>query len=320
MPPREVNAYVYQMKLNLPEEHKDLNAIFNINLIKNLVDNAITLGEGEDAAQYLLIVDKKDGNFLCGRFVRLSDLAPRKLNWNTKREREVALRKGENLENISHFIWNVKDRVMFGEYNYHAIRIFTSKLTEYLNELFRRRWGLEILAEVPPKYDEDALRRLASDLEKKHAKINRIDFRVVQENQRTLERHFRSNRRRRFRHWFGGSGRSISNVLTRGKKGYEHYLSISITSHWNEGVFDDGEVLKFAEWAKHDEDTKGMKVTAGENVYDIIKGDYLRFPIKCQTSRGNLSSNTFYTGAKAAYNKEIGAIISAMKWDQLSPS
>ena len=251
---KEVKVYVYQIKLDLPSKYK-LREIFSINKLDSITDNVVRLGE--DLKPHLLVVDESNEDFLHGRFMRLRRSTPRRLNCETKLEQALTLGESENLEEISHFVWNEKDQIMFGEYNFFAIRIWSPKLTAYLNTLFRTRFKEEIYAEVPVKLHKDTLELLNKD----ENEITKVDFRVVQEDIRKISK---------LQRW------DIFKVLRRTKKGVRHHLRMSISSYWNKGVIDKGEVINFAKQVAgaSDSNIKGLKVTAGENVYDLLKGSY----------------------------------------------
>jgi len=91
-------------------------------------------------SHYVIVLDELNeapSNFVCGRFIKLREsVLPLIINTRTAIERSIKLEGNESVEEVSHFVWNVSDCVLFGEYNHYGARYFTYRLEEYLNTAF----------------------------------------------------------------------------------------------------------------------------------------------------------------------------------------
>jgi len=126
-----VRIFPYQYRLSGTKNSvSNLQSIFNI---KNIASNVIQYSQN---ISHLLAVEKTKGNFMFGKFMKLRRDAPYIISRIDGTERPIDLDKDEDIEETSHFIWNVKERIIFAEYNHFAIRGFSTPLKLYLDNRF----------------------------------------------------------------------------------------------------------------------------------------------------------------------------------------
>lgn len=149
VPTKEVRVYVYKCSITGTENSvKNLGEIFNI---KNITTNLIP-GYGD--VSLLFIVDRVENSFLLGKFIKLRKDSPSVRNIVNGDSHKISLLASEDIEEISHLVWNVRDNYIFSEYNFNAIRYLSSPLVFYLNERFKVTGN-----KVTPKEDIDTYKR-----------------------------------------------------------------------------------------------------------------------------------------------------------------
>src|SRR3989344_5224034 len=130
---KEIKVFVYGFKI--PNNYYVKGALKNQFSKSNILKNIVVYGEDS----LLLIIDEedetKDATFLLGRFLILRKDVPSILNSQTQDEREITLDNNESIKEESHFLISLKEKLLFGEYNYHSVRHFSYPLIFYFKKL-----------------------------------------------------------------------------------------------------------------------------------------------------------------------------------------
>ena len=154
MPTKELNVFVYTSKI--PQGNSTAQYLKTRFNKSQIIQNIIPYGNDS----LLLIVDKISNNLTFARFLKLRDDAPGIINKMTRRERNMRLKTGDLIKEESHFLWNPVEGLIFGEYNYHAIRHFSFPLTDYLKQILSSN---DI--EIRPVADPTTFNRMKNDTE-----------------------------------------------------------------------------------------------------------------------------------------------------------
>lgn len=132
---KKIRLYAYQVT-HFKQEISEVKQIFSK---KNIEQNIKSISE----SPYILVTDELEeapSNFVYGRFIKLREFAlPLIINTKTADERDIDLLPRESVEEVSHFVWNLSDCILFGEYNHYGTRYFTYKLEPYLNTIFSQK-------------------------------------------------------------------------------------------------------------------------------------------------------------------------------------
>lgn len=123
---KPVKFYAYHILAN--GQINDWNSF----IFKNIY--MIATGKEEDDHSFAMLIDKVNGDLVYGRFVKLAKDLPDIADMKQKEE-NVELDPDKVIEYASHFIWDVKEEFLLGEYNNYCIRYFnTSRISDYFKE------------------------------------------------------------------------------------------------------------------------------------------------------------------------------------------
>jgi hypothetical protein len=284
-----VKVYPYQVTVkNTDVDFSKFTEVFQRDSVN---DNIVPLYE--DETPFLLIIDGIKGNFLRGKFMHLRKDAPPILNLETHKDEPFHLEDFECLEEISHFIWNLKDHVLFAESNYYAIRYFTTQFEDYLNGIYEKRFGEGDIAEfqlIPDcntvkRFTEDPSPRIGFKIGVASARINIID-----EQQKLSLTQF---------------GRTLV-------EDNDFYLTYSISAGRGKKKkprFLQKKVDEQVKTRLSDESTKLLKVQTENAIYDLLKNDKIIYTMECEVE-GNMIEDAaaFYDKAIIRYGKEISIL------------
>ncbi|MDD1777477.1 MAG: hypothetical protein LUQ65_04855 [Candidatus Helarchaeota archaeon] len=261
----------------------DVNTLKHIFAIKNVKANIVTFS---DDYPLLLIIDQSENDFVFGRFIRLRKTSPPILDLDTATEREIELKISENLAEMSHFVWNVKDKVMFAEYNFHAIRNFGGPLTNYLNHKFNTTKN-----KVTPMEDFDTYAKFKRD--GKPIKTFRLG--ITQDKLKAFEK--RCN---------------ISPLITLLKFSADKagiYEIIVRKDRSKDVQFNKGQVIEAVEHLKSGDIISSLKVESQDAIYDLLNNNLLHFFVKLETEGKMISDRTqFYDMVKGLYVDNIDSV------------
>jgi len=168
------NIRVFPYTFKFPETYQDINTI------KRIFDRSKT---SQNVVEYrndwlLLIIDSQNNTSLFGRFLKLRGDIPSIINKITQEERDIELDSDENIKEESHFMINFQDRLLFGEYNYHAIRHFSFPLMFYLNKIFNSSD-----VDIRPITDPDTFNNMLTD-----RRLKEMEISIAQESLTSSER------------------------------------------------------------------------------------------------------------------------------------
>ena len=128
--------YLYRVKFNEKLRLPNLQSKFSIKNKENILEIQLT---EEEKKKHLLIIAKKEGEYLYGLFYRLKeDIEMSILDEITG---EISVEKLENNKawaEKSRFIFDTNNSLLLGEYNDSGIRFFQNPLGEYLRLAFNR--------------------------------------------------------------------------------------------------------------------------------------------------------------------------------------
>jgi hypothetical protein len=124
---KPVKFYAYHILVN--GQIKDWNRF----VFDNIHD--IATSKEEDDHSFAMLIDKVDRDLIYGRFVKLAKDLPDIADMKQRKE-NVELDPDKVIEYASHFIWDVKEEFLLGEYNNYCIKFFnTSRISEYFKEI-----------------------------------------------------------------------------------------------------------------------------------------------------------------------------------------
>ena len=277
MAKEKIPIYIYETKLKKGVKIEELKRKFNrAKMIQN------SLKYRNDAL--LLIIEKIDQGFLFGRFLILRKDVPNILNGKTKQERDIILKKDEYVKEDSNFIWNFKDKYLFGEYNYHALRHFSFPMTYYLNKVFgSKEWDIKPIPN--PKTFEKL---------KKDKKLKSFEFSVPQERLSHKEQ----------------KGIPIIKGLLGLSNNNENTFKITISrGRKKENQFNSKKIIDLMEnLLQRKDDFFSLQVISENAKYDLLHGNLIYYQIKVNKIKGRTSMNDFFIQCKKLYDKEISIL------------
>ena len=282
---KEVKIYPYHYILNgIENESQKIYERFKIeNADKNLLEYI-------KDTYLVLFVDDVDGDFVFGRFFKLRSDSPSIFNRKSHEEKDIDLLDEENIKEESHFIMNTKDSIILAEYNFSAIRMFSSPMTTYLEELLRMK-GSQVL----PIEDLNAFANL-----KEEGDILSVFFRITQNSSKSLEEDF---------NFF-----ALKSLLNLSEDEDTIYEIIIKKSRKKDGKLDKDKIVDMVDnLLKKKAPIKDMRLETQDLVYDLIKGNLLFYRIDIETDGRNLKSQDFFNKAISLYHRHINKIRTMIK-------
>jgi len=276
MPTKKIKVFVYTF--DVPPGYYPrgiLKRQFSVNNIGNNIESY-----GEDAL--LLIIDNELDRFLYGRFLVLRKDVPSILNKQTKQEREITLSNDENIKEESHFIINLDDKFLFGEYNYHSIRHFSHPLMYYLK---KKLSGSPI--DIRPNPNPKTFNLLRRD-----KKFKSFEFSIGQERLSHREQ----------------SGIPLLGSLIGLSSNNENSIKIIITrGRKRENEMDSETILEKLEGLKNSkgEDLYTLKVETEKSKYDLLNGNLIHFELSVNQRNKRTNRADFYRKIKPLYDRNI---------------
>ncbi len=270
---RDIAVYIYQV-LRLPEQWNNITGLFNrFNLESDIQQNIVNYGDDS----LLLIIDSNSNGLLNCRLLKLRrSLIPNILNSRTKLERDILLRDNDFIKEESHFIWNVIDALIFGQYNYNAIRHFSLPLMHYLSTVLD-----DDDVDIRPARDEDTFRRMRED----NRPFKKIEYSVSQESLTTTETE---------------RGIPIIRSLLGLKDDNNAIIKITISAGRGRGkVLNNQQISRVSETLiGRSEDLYSLKVYSDNSKYDLLNENLLRYAIRVNEVGGRIESSDFYSKAR----------------------
>jgi hypothetical protein len=247
----------------------------------NLNDNIIAFVEDNPL---LLIIDKAENDFIFGRFMLLTKDALDKLNTKERKFIPIDIAIDEFVVHTSHFIWNVKDNIIFGEFNFHGIRHFINPFKNYLDKKFSCNTTIMEMIE-----DLDTLSRFKKD---KNG-YTKFTVRTAQKNLSKIE----------------SDQKSFLNSMFKISPEENANITITIGRDRRNAFFNSDEVIKFAENLKKKEPLRRLEVETANAVYDLLNNNMFRYKLSVEkTSKNRINKDDFYNQLKGLYADKIGEI------------
>jgi hypothetical protein len=276
MATKKIKIFVYGFRVPNSYYNEDVlkKKFGKVNLLKNIVPY------GEDSL--LFIVDEGDDDFLFGRCLVLRKDVPSILNKQTQGEREITLSNDENVKEESHFLICLKDKLLFGEYNYHAVRHFSYPLMYYFKKTLT---GTPI--DVRPNPNPETMNLLKTD-----NKIKEFEFSIGQERLSHKEQ----------------KGIPLIGSLLGLSTNDESCIKIIVTSgRKKENELDSDKIIEKLEILKtsKSEDLCSLKARTEESKYDLLNGNLINFKLSVEQRNKRTSRADFYRKIKPLYNQKI---------------
>lgn len=274
-PTKEVKIYPYQCKL---EKTLSTSNFWEDKFHRDEVAQNIV--EYNPDTFLVIVVDEISNNFVFGRFLKLRSDTVGIINRRDGSERKIELLDEENIREQSHFIVNTEDGLIFAEYNFQAIRHFSTPLSYYLNKLFDTKNN-----EVQPLPDSTTFTKLKGEEE-----LNVFKLRVAQENLDYLEKKFNLS-----------TARVLLDIAQDKETTFEIVIKKSRKkgSHLNKDkVLELSEKLKTANVEK-------LAVESEDIFYDLINNNLISFRIIVKTNGRLIDSDDFYFKARNLYDRQI---------------
>lgn len=266
----------------------------SVDNIKNLFsrENAIegrNIKKYYDDAYLVMIIEDAENNFLFGRFLKLRDAVPSVFNRSKGTERTIDILSEENIKEQSHFIWNVNDKIIFAEYNYQAIRHFTSPLKFYFDKMFDVNDNI-----ITPIIDKDTFEKLKTE-----SIIKSLKLKVTKDNVNKLEEKF---------------GIKLRTLVDLARDNRTIFEIIVKKSRVRESSLEKNKVIEISENLKQTPaDLETLQVQTKDTVYDLINNNLLYYFTNLEYSRSILDANEFYRKAKDIYIEKIDNIKAAIE-------
>jgi len=271
----KVRLFPYQYRLSGTENTiPNLISVFDV---KNVLNNVITYYAH---FSLLLIIDKAEGDFLFGRFLKLRKDAPLILDRMSGKEREIFLTKYEDIEEVSHFVCNVKDSLILAEYNFNAIRCFPTPLKAYLDKKFNVKDNIVI-----PVEDINTFKKF-KDTRKG---IKTFSLALAQNKIKELESVLNLSPIRTFFD-LSQNNKTQYEITIRKSRGKEQFL-------------DKNKVVMAIEHLKDKQETlESLEIETEDVVYDLIKNNVLAYYIILEKTERTIDKEEFYKKVKEIYS------------------
>lgn len=274
---KEVKIYPYHYILDGLDN--DSQKIYEKFKIENAENNLI---EYIKDTYLVLVVDDTDGDFVFGRFFKLRSDSPSIFNRKSHEEKPIELLADENIKEESHFIMNTKDSIIFAEYNFSAIRMFSSPMTTYLEEILKTK-GSKVL----PIEDLNNFENL-----KKEEDILSVFFRITQNSSKSLEETYNLF-----------ALKSLLNLSTDTDTIYE--VSIKKARKKDSKLNKDEIIEMVGNLIDKKAPVEDIKLETADLVYDLTKGNFLFYRMDIETDGRNLKSSDFFNKAILLYKRQI---------------
>jgi len=281
---KKVVVYVYSYKLD-----SNFNSAQNFKPnfdIKKAKDNTVKYGD----CFLLLVVDRLVGNFIYARLLKLRKDSPDIIKLSNGSERSIDLLDDENIKETSHFIMNIKDNVIFGEYNHFSIRHFRYPLAYYFDEIF----DLED-SEVTPLRDNDTFKNMEKDKEFKS-----ISVRIAQSSLSKKEEEV---------------GIPVIGALKELSSSKESVIDISFSKgRKKDSELNKEKVTELAKTLKTNrEDLQVLKIESLNATYDILNNNLLFYTCEVGIYNRNVDKDSFYNEVEDVYKERIDYVRTCVK-------
>src|SRR3989338_11707109 len=283
---KEVKIYPY--KYHLEDGFNKAEIWIDKFAADNVQKNVYEYG---DEVYLVMVIDDISGNFLYGRFLKLRHDVPAILNTRSGTERKIELLDEENIMETSHFIMNVRDKIILAEYNFDAIRHFVSPLKKYLYETL----GTEI--EVEPIADTDTFQKLKGEEE-----IIKFKLQVAKEHIGVLEEQFSLPVFSVLKDLANDNETTFEILVKKGRRrtsrlSRDQVMILSEKLMKKKGIF------------------SKVEIETRDIIYDLVNNNLVSFRISVDKIERRLNSHDFYRQVKELYERQIENIKQMIRTD-----
>lgn len=272
----------------LSQKDLDLYSFSNVFSKQNIDKNIKQYGE-----DYLLIVtdESTDNNLFFGRFLKLKTDKPDILNIQDKTEHELDLEPNEEIKYDSHFILDLKNRLLFAEYNHSGIRHFPRPLEEYFNAIFSEKF------EVQPIPSKNTL-----ELINKDNKIKSISIKLAKAKLSFIENNIGIPILKSIYHFSDG----------------DLEIGITISKKGKKGIFKPGKLIDIIkDYSKKVENEKEdpldvLKVYSDEAVYDVLSGIFRAWRVTLEYEDKKELNSKIWGKLKTVYQDNLNEMLSQL--------
>ncbi len=286
-PSREVTVYPYTYEFDgLQNNVKEIMEKFSIdNVSKNI-------REYTQDTFLVLVADDESNDFIFGRFLKLKNDTPIILNRQDGSQKRIELLDDENIAEQSHFILNIKDKIIFGEYNFEAVRHFSKPMVYYLNKIFDVKDN-----KVIPIPDVDTFSKLQGEEE-----INLFRLRVSQQNMNFLEQKFSLPSWKVLMDLASDNETSFEIIVKKSRK-RDSFLNKDKTIEFSNNLKKENTPLEV------------LKIETEDIVYDLINNNLVSFRVNVKNDGRKIDTENFYFQIRKLYDKHIEKLKSSLKKD-----
>lgn len=279
-----INIYPYKILSKRDLNTYSFNSIFSKeNIEKNIKQY------GED---YLLIItDKLDKNLFFGRFLKLKTDKPDILNTKNKTEHELNLGPNEEIKYDSHFILDLKNSLIFAEYNQSGVRHFPRPLEEYFKLIFSEEF------EVQPIPTKNTL-----ELVNKDDKIKSITIKLAKTSLSFKENEIGIPILRSIEHFSEGDLEIEVIISKKGRKGKikPDELVKAIKKHLQKSENDKEDSLDI------------LKVYSAEAVYDVLNDIFRSWRITIEYENKEQLNSKIWEELERIYSNNLNEILTQL--------
>jgi hypothetical protein len=262
--------------------------------IGNLDTNWVELKLESGETPHLLIVDKEENGFILGRFIRLRKEAPPILDKQNKTEEDFELTLTRYLEEISHFIWQLNDGLMFCQYNQYGIRYFPTSLNPYFNKRWEGDFALRDDVILPIE-NRDTI----TDFKNDKSAVLKFKVRIAKKNV-VLEEKERNKGFPGLLNSIFGWG-TFYNLADGDQSSYEIVVR---KGRWKTGAVKKGKVVEATEHLKSGDTEVQISAETQDASYDLINGNLFNYKMTVETKEEEYETEKRLVVDKEAFFRE----------------
>jgi len=247
---------------------------------KNVKDNPIPYS---DTCSLIFIVDQYKNDFLYGKFVRFRRDIPNVLDMYTGEVTGLSMDKNKGIIEESHFLMNVKAGIIFAQYNFHALRMFSTPAKFYFDTLF----GTDDNS-FEPIDNIDTYNDF-----KKEQKLQKFELGITKANYRKLEKKFNLSALDVFGS-IADDEESMLVVEVRRSRKKDSSLNTKQIFELTDGLL-----------RTNKEDIRVLRAESKNEAYNLLKGNLLSYFIEVDFDNRTIYSQQIYNETKKLYDDKI---------------
>lgn len=271
------NIKVFPYRCQLHGIRNDIDVIEGAFSKANVASNIIPYTE---EYSLLLIIDGSENGFLQGMFIKLRRDTPTIINLENGNFKDISLEDNEDIAELSHFVWNLNDKIILAEYNFQAIRYFIIPLKFYFDKKFGTNGNVVTALE-----DINTYQRFRGT----NKEIRKFRLGVLRSKMRAIEDKFPISTLEALR-GMSDSHKSVYEItVKRGKR---------------DACLNKDEVFRIADGLKEDkENVEYLIVETSDSVFDLINNVWIHYRFSVAKNGRKLDSQDFFEKAVKTYEK-----------------